>query len=676
MKTKKGETTTTPRSPINKSPAVEPAVKKAPIETGATGGGVSAAKAAVAGKFTGIPSPGAGSPNLIKPTNVRTRSQTSNELPSFPSPVKQNNLYNSANYQLPHDSADSTPNATPDPSPSTSQTISVASSGESAPLETFAVALYDYTAGNEGELSFVVGDRIKITSQDEGGWWQGELNGVFGWLSSSFVQVEEQPEEDKGPSIAERLAEVGSTKERLATPKKAVRTGRRPPTRGKKAGHAVKSCKAETDDAPADVTSRDEPSSVPKTSPGPARVALFPEGGPTRIEGGVARSGLRKTAAPSTIAPITAEPAVDFRAGLRKSGNTIPEEEPPAVEKEPGPGLSFQLKPVVKDAESVAAPTNKLLADAKPPANSSKSYRVRPSTGAKVGGALPQTPATPSPSSLVSKLKPVVKTEAPPPPPDESPEPEPSHAPEPSPAPSNDRELSFSTEAPVQKEIHLPAALGNYSSFCKSLESIFNSVSSKRSGGVAANKNYLRSKEGFGVSVCTVDGVKYSLGSSFSFTLQQTSFPFLYSLAASELKDLNNYFDNTPANLENPFSLSKNKIQNPLSEAGGLLNASKLFHSLDFFDRSEQITKKLSQFAASAVGSNLSSFISLKKHNYSNKSLAYWLVRFFRFPPSLSLFCIHFRFLSISLERKHFLLWRHRGRLGFILSSQKLFCFL
>ena len=48
-------------------------------------------------------------------------------------------------------------------------------------------ALYPYTASNEEELSFEVGDIITILDRDEG-WLKGELNGLEGWIPGNYVE--------------------------------------------------------------------------------------------------------------------------------------------------------------------------------------------------------------------------------------------------------------------------------------------------------------------------------------------------------------------------------------------------------------------------------------------------------------------------------------------------------
>jgi myosin-1 len=55
-----------------------------------------------------------------------------------------------------------------------------------APSKPQARALYDYDAGGPDEISFREGDIIIIHTKDPGGWWEGELNGVRGWVRCFF----------------------------------------------------------------------------------------------------------------------------------------------------------------------------------------------------------------------------------------------------------------------------------------------------------------------------------------------------------------------------------------------------------------------------------------------------------------------------------------------------------
>jgi endophilin-A len=55
------------------------------------------------------------------------------------------------------------------------------------PSASVVVALYDYDATDDGELSFKEGDQIKVID-NSGDWWMGELKGQTGMFPSNYVQ--------------------------------------------------------------------------------------------------------------------------------------------------------------------------------------------------------------------------------------------------------------------------------------------------------------------------------------------------------------------------------------------------------------------------------------------------------------------------------------------------------
>uniref|UniRef100_A0A665WR55 Rac/Cdc42 guanine nucleotide exchange factor (GEF) 6 n=1 Tax=Echeneis naucrates TaxID=173247 RepID=A0A665WR55_ECHNA len=49
-------------------------------------------------------------------------------------------------------------------------------------------ARFNFKQNNEDELSFSKGEVILVTRQEEGGWWEGTLNGKTGWFPSNYVR--------------------------------------------------------------------------------------------------------------------------------------------------------------------------------------------------------------------------------------------------------------------------------------------------------------------------------------------------------------------------------------------------------------------------------------------------------------------------------------------------------
>jgi len=58
---------------------------------------------------------------------------------------------------------------------------------------TLVRAVYKFKGSNNDELKFKKGDVITITQQEDGGWWEGTLDGKTGWFPSNYV--EEMPRE-------------------------------------------------------------------------------------------------------------------------------------------------------------------------------------------------------------------------------------------------------------------------------------------------------------------------------------------------------------------------------------------------------------------------------------------------------------------------------------------------
>lgn len=49
-------------------------------------------------------------------------------------------------------------------------------------------ARFPFQQTNEDELSFSKGDIISVSKQEDGGWWEGSLNGKSGWFPSNYVR--------------------------------------------------------------------------------------------------------------------------------------------------------------------------------------------------------------------------------------------------------------------------------------------------------------------------------------------------------------------------------------------------------------------------------------------------------------------------------------------------------
>ncbi|XP_061103675.1 rho guanine nucleotide exchange factor 6 isoform X2 [Conger conger] len=60
-------------------------------------------------------------------------------------------------------------------------------------------ARFTFKQNNEDELSFNKGELICVTRQEEGGWWEGSLNGKTGWFPSNYVREIKPSEKPVSP---------------------------------------------------------------------------------------------------------------------------------------------------------------------------------------------------------------------------------------------------------------------------------------------------------------------------------------------------------------------------------------------------------------------------------------------------------------------------------------------
>lgn len=76
------------------------------------------------------------------------------------------------------------------PPPAYAPVFNVAPPPPQQQQQNFVVALYDYTAQAEGDLSFKKNDRIEIIQKtaDTNDWWTGRINGMTGVFPGNYVQ--------------------------------------------------------------------------------------------------------------------------------------------------------------------------------------------------------------------------------------------------------------------------------------------------------------------------------------------------------------------------------------------------------------------------------------------------------------------------------------------------------
>ncbi|XP_056664846.1 rho guanine nucleotide exchange factor 6 isoform X1 [Monodelphis domestica] len=73
-------------------------------------------------------------------------------------------------------------------------------------------ARFNFKQTNEDELSVCKGDIIYVTRVEEGGWWEGTLNGKTGWFPSNYVREIKPNEKPGSPKMVKGLDTLQLTK--------------------------------------------------------------------------------------------------------------------------------------------------------------------------------------------------------------------------------------------------------------------------------------------------------------------------------------------------------------------------------------------------------------------------------------------------------------------------------
>eukprot|EP00095_Tigriopus_kingsejongensis_P012686 maker-scaffold22_size673200-snap-gene-4.21 protein:Tk12686 transcript:maker-scaffold22_size673200-snap-gene-4.21-mRNA-1 annotation:"hypothetical protein DAPPUDRAFT_320441" len=199
--------------------------------------------------------------------------------------------------------------------------------------------------------------------------------------------------------------------------------------------------------------------------------------------------------------------------------------------------------------------------------------------------------------------------------------------------------------------------------FTKQIKGIYNHCKNIDAGEVASyipqlaryDPNY------FGVSICTVDGQRFSLGDvNIPFTMQSTSKPFTYAVCLNELgRDVvHSYVGQEPSGrMFNELTLdNNNKPHNPLLNSGAIMSASILLglvnQEMKMSEKFDFVSDYIKRIAGGEFLSfNNSVFLSEKETADRNYALTYYMRENNCFPKGFNLQdCLDFYFQTCSME--------------------------
>ncbi|KAK6167742.1 hypothetical protein SNE40_021703 [Patella caerulea] len=211
----------------------------------------------------------------------------------------------------------------------------------------------------------------------------------------------------------------------------------------------------------------------------------------------------------------------------------------------------------------------------------------------------------------------------------------------------------------IAKAFHQNFIIPEFTTFCENIEDLYWKVKSKTDGKVASYIPQLArySPDLWGVSVCTIDGQRYSIGDvDVPVCLQSVSKPLTYALVLNEQTPevVHQYVGHEPSGRQfNEIKLSAdNKPHNPLINSGAIVLCSLLkqdFNLADRFDYTSQMFKRLA--GNEHLSFNNSVFLSERETADRNFALGYYLREYKCFPKGTNLMeTLDFYFQLCSVE--------------------------
>ncbi|KAK0394676.1 hypothetical protein QR680_000868 [Steinernema hermaphroditum] len=181
----------------------------------------------------------------------------------------------------------------------------------------------------------------------------------------------------------------------------------------------------------------------------------------------------------------------------------------------------------------------------------------------------------------------------------------------------------------------------NFGEFKEKITEIFNECMNERTGTVASYIPQLARQDPnkWGMSICTIDGQRYSLGDAkIPFCVQSVSKAFNYAIVASDVGTdyVHSYVGHEPSGrLFNEICLdSTGKPHNPLVNAGAIIVTSLLKSKWTLADRYDFVLNQYRKLAGGGyVGFNNATFLSERETADRNYAISYYMKENGCFPP-------------------------------------------
>lgn len=194
----------------------------------------------------------------------------------------------------------------------------------------------------------------------------------------------------------------------------------------------------------------------------------------------------------------------------------------------------------------------------------------------------------------------------------------------------------------VSRALRNQLIIPNWTEFTAKIREIFEECRSEEAGNVATYIPQLARADPnrWGLSICTIDGQRFSLGDSlFPWCFQSVSKAFNYAIVASVLGDyVHSFVGHEPSGrLFNEICLdSSGKPHNPMINSGAIIVTSLMRKGLPMADRYDFALNEYKKLAGGGyIGFNNATFLSEKKTADRNYALSYYMKENKCFPADI-----------------------------------------
>lgn len=211
----------------------------------------------------------------------------------------------------------------------------------------------------------------------------------------------------------------------------------------------------------------------------------------------------------------------------------------------------------------------------------------------------------------------------------------------------------------VKKSLTENLIIPNFEAFCMEVGQIFSETRKNKGGQVADYIPQLArvNPDQFAVSICTVDGQRYSFGDAkTNFCLQSSCKPINYCLALEELGEekVHMHVGREPSGQSfNELALNSQGLpHNPMINAGAMMSCALIDKENDIADRFDKVSKTWQALCGDrSVNFNNSVYLSERQTADRNFALAYFMREKKAFPKNTNLTeTLEFYFQCCSIE--------------------------